>query len=235
MRGEEGASRRWLAVGLGLALAGSLLSGPVALGVVQLTHPQPAWHGAQAFRESYCAVQLLPFALGLLLVSGFVLTSAALHCLAGARERLRTTAALLFTAVFAALIGFNYVLQLTFVPQLVLAGAASDALIGAFSMSNPASIAWGLEMWGYGVLGVATWLAAPVLARLGGMAGRAAALGFVLNGPVSLVGAALTVAGRGWLLGPLGLVAFGVWNALVIAMCGLGCWAARRSADAEPA
>lgn len=222
-------------MGLGLALSGSLLSGPVALAVVQITHPQPAWYGAQAFRDSYHPLQLLPFAFGLILVSGFVLTLAALHCLAVARERLRTTAALLFTAVFAALICFNYVLQLTFVPQLVLAGAANDALIAAFSMSNPASIAWGLEMWGYGVLGIATWLAAPVLARLGGAAGRMAALGFVLNGPVSLVGAALTVAGRGWLLGPAGLAAFGLWNVLVIGMCGLGGWAALRPAGAGAA
>ena len=75
-----------------------------------------------------------------------------------------TQAALVFTGVYAALVALNYVVQTTFVPALVTHGDIADApLIAAFTMAQPRSLAWGLEMWGYGFLGLATWLVAPVM------------------------------------------------------------------------
>jgi hypothetical protein len=34
----------------------------------------------------------------------------------------------------------------------------ADPMIAAVSMSNPTSIAWAIEMWGYGYQGLGTWL-----------------------------------------------------------------------------
>lgn len=227
-------SRHWLGLGLALAGGGTVLSGPVALLVLAKTHPQPAWQDAERFVAHYHPIQLLPFALGLVLVAGFVMTIAALHELAAPIERMRTQAALLFTSVFAALITFNYVLQLTFVPTLARATeSASYPVLAAFTMSNPRSIAWGLEMWGYGLLGVATWLSAPVVARLEAPWARPAAAAFVWNGPVSLLGAVMTVIARDWLLAPVGLWAFAGWNLLVILMCGLGALSLKRRSGAS--
>jgi hypothetical protein len=69
---------------------GAVLSGPFAMLLVTLTHPQPEWRDAQLFAAKFHAV-----------------------------------------------------------------------LIGALTMANPSSLAWGLEMWGYGFLSVGTWQVAP--------------------------------------------------------------------------
>ena len=93
---------------------------------------------------------------------------AALHTLADGPLRARATAALGFAAAFAALIFFNYIVQTTFLPALVQGGSTENAvLISAFALSNPRALGWAIEMWGYAVLGVATWLIAPVLANRG--------------------------------------------------------------------
>jgi hypothetical protein len=113
------------------------------------------------------------------------------------------------------------VIQVTFVPLLVRPFTGEQgALLAALTMSNPTSLAWGLEMWGYGLLGVATWLCAGVL-RSESRASRAAAACFAANGPISIAGAFATAWSRGWLLEPVGLVAFGLWNLLVVVMCAL--------------
>ncbi|MES1205363.1 MAG: hypothetical protein ABUS79_05450 [Pseudomonadota bacterium] len=94
-------------------------------------------------------------------------------------------AAQVFTAVFAAFILFNYAVQTTFVPELARHYDAADArILAALTMSNPRSLAWAIEMWGWGFLGVATWLVSPVFGGAG--LERAAALTFAVNGPVSL-------------------------------------------------
>ena len=67
-----------------LVMAGAVLSGPVAMLVVSLFAPQPAWTSVSIFAENYHPLQVLPYALGYLLLGGFVLFSAACHALATA-------------------------------------------------------------------------------------------------------------------------------------------------------
>jgi hypothetical protein len=203
--------------GAACTLAGAILSGPGAMLVVELSYPQPSWRGAEAFVERYHPVQALPYFLGFLLVGGFVLLIAALHADATKRHRARSGAALSLAGAFAALIGLNYVLQTTFVPALVGDFTTDHApILAAVTMANPRSLGWALEMWGYAVLGAATWLVAPVFE--GRRMARAARLTFVANGPASIVPAILTAFEPGWALGVLGLISFVVWNLLVIAM-----------------
>lgn len=201
------------------ALAGVLLSGPVALAIVAGTHPQPPWSGPAAFAASFHPVQTLPYFAGLLLVGGFVGLIAALHGLAAEPVRTRTRIALAFAAAFGAMVFVNYAIQTTFVPALLSAGdPAAAALAGSLSMANPLALGWALEMWGYGLLGVATWLAAPVF--LGMPRGRITAALFVVNGPLSIIGALATALWPGWVLTPAGIWAFALWNLLVVAMAG---------------
>jgi hypothetical protein len=111
----------------------------------------------------------------------------------------------------------NYTVQTTFVPELARHYSASnDAILAALSMSNPASLAWGIEMWAYGLLGVATWLASPAFGE--GRLERAAAWTFAANGPASIVPAVLTALRPGWVMTTAGLAAFAVWNLLVVIM-----------------
>ena len=216
-------------IGAACALAGAILSGPVAMLVVELSYPQPSWRGTEAFVENYHSVQALPYFLGFLLVGGFVLLIAALHAEASAKHRALSGAALALTATFAALICLNYVLQTTFVPALVSDPAtANGPLLAGVTMSNPRSLGWALEMWGYGVLGAATWLAAAVFEGHG--VERAARWAFVANGPASIIPAVWTAFEPGWELGAVGLASFAVWNLLVVVMSVLAFLAFRRRA-----
>jgi hypothetical protein len=70
------------------------------------------------------------------------------------------------------------------------------------------------------VLGVATWLIAPVLVDHG-RAGRTAAALFVANGPVSIIGALWTALRPGWVMTPIGLGMFAGWNLLMLVMVAL--------------
>jgi hypothetical protein len=208
-------------------LAGALCSGPIALAVLGMTHPQPAWAGVEAFVSAYHPIQALPFFLGFLLVGGFVALMGSLHSIARDDHKPRTATALVFTAAFSALVFLNYVIQTTFVPALSTNFDASNApIIAALTMSNPKSLGWGLEMWGYGLLGVATWLAAPVFD--GSRLERAASWAFAMNGPVSILPAIWTAFDPGWELSALGMLSFGAWNMLVIIMSVLAFIAFRR-------
>jgi hypothetical protein len=189
----------------------------LALAAVNATHPQPAWQSAGVFARHYHPIQLLPYLGGVVLVSALVLLIASLHALAPVERTALTGAALVFTAAYVALIFFNYVVQTTFIPELAKeASAGSAAIVAALSMANPRSLAWGIEMWGWGFLGVATWLVAPVFQ--GSRLERATAATFVANGPVSIIGALCTVAFPGWVTTPTGYIAFGSWNVLLAAM-----------------
>jgi len=55
-----------------LLIAGVVLSGPLALLVVALVHPQPSWRDAATFAAAYHPVQLLPYVGGFALIGGFV-------------------------------------------------------------------------------------------------------------------------------------------------------------------
>jgi hypothetical protein len=199
--------------------------------VVNLTHPQPPWQGPELFVLSYHPIQTLPFFLGFLLVSGFIVLVASLHAVARDGQRALTGAALAFVAAFGSLVFLNYVLQTTFVPTLVSGYSASNGpLVSALTMSNPRSLGWGLEMWGYGLLGIATWFVAPVFQ--GTRLERATYWAFVANGPASIVPALLTALHPGWVLTVPGLVSFAVWNVLVVVMSVLALLVFRREASA---
>jgi hypothetical protein len=201
-------------------LVGIVLSGPLAVALVAATHPQPPWAGPDLFARNFHPVQILPYPGGIFLVAGLVVLLASIHATAGRGQQALSTAALLFAAVFAALIFFNYVVQTAFVPALATDYVpANGPLLAALSMANPKSLAWALEMWGWGFLGLATWLIAPVF-RGSGLA-RGARWAFMANGPISIAGAAVTAIRPGWVMTTAGLIAFGLWNLLLFFMAGL--------------
>ena len=193
-----------------LVVAGAVLSGPVAMFVVAQVSPQPAWAGVEAFADHYHPVQVLPYLLGYILLSGFVCFSASCHALAAAPLRTRTAAALVFTGVYAALVFTNYTIQLGFIPRVL---NERPAYVSALTMANPASFAWFLEMFGYAAMGVATWLVATAFRG----SRRADAIRYLLvaNGVLSIVGAACTAMFDRWVFSTAGMVSFAVWNALI--------------------
>jgi len=213
-------------------ILGIVVSGPLAVGLVEATHPQPPWNGPALFARSFHPIQIVPYAGGILLVAGLVLLIASSHAIADDSQRPLANAALVFSAVFATLVFMNYIVQTTFVPGLVNGYVEPSApILAALSMANPKSLAWAFEMWGWGFLGVATWLVARVFSstRLERAAGRALAA----NGPISIGGGVWTAVQPGWMMTRAGLVAFALWNVLLFAMAVLVLIALRRRLRAD--
>lgn len=199
-----------LVVGATIVLSGIILSGPVAVGLVELLAPQPKWQDATTFMEHYSWIQTLPYVFGFLIAGGFVFLMSTLASACEDIQRHLAYAALTFTGVSASLIFINYVLQTAFVPLWL---HQSELLVSATTMANPNSLGWALEMYGYGILGVATAFAAPLFNPTGRQG--FIRLLFVANCIVSLLGAILVPIVPGWVLTSWGMILGGVWNLLV--------------------
>lgn len=90
------------------------------------------------------------------------------------------------------------VVQTTFLPELARHyDEANASIISAFSMANPTSLAWGLEMWGWGILGVSTSLVAPVFHGIRHAGATVLAFAVNVTGPISVAGALWTVVHPG--------------------------------------
>jgi MFS family permease len=220
VRDAEQRARRLGAVAAASTLLGIVVSGPLALLVVNATHPQPPWQGPELYARSFHAIQVFPYLGGLLLVAGLVLLITSMHALAREDQKPLTSTAVVLAAVFATFIFFNYVVQTSYLPTLARQyGDRYAGIVATFSMANPTSLAWAIEMWGYAFIGVATWLVAPVFH--GSRLARLTAWTFIANGPVSLAGGIVTTALPGWAMTTVGLVAFSLWNVLLGVMAAL--------------
>lgn len=199
----------WSAIAVG---AGALLSGPLGL-LVTFIDAQPPWSDAATYVASYRWWHQLPYWFGFGFVAAWVALTARLAALAPASRRTRTISALVAIAIYGAIISLNYTLQVAIVPAMVAGG---DAAVGYLTMVNPVSIGWGIEMFGYGALGVSNLLAAPLFPESpGGLRPWIVRL-MVLNGLVDIASAVAISIEMTWLLTPAGLAAYLFWNLLVV-------------------
>jgi hypothetical protein len=209
---------RLISFGALVALAGYILSGPVAFLIVQWLRPQPTWVSPEVFAANYSSLQNLPYYFGFLLIGGMLMLVAG-HYLNYTGENLKTKFHLLvslgWTIVFCTLISFNYICQTTFVHNLALHYKPEyDPAIFTFSMSNPLSFCWANEMWGYAFLGIATLLMS------GYYTGKNKLIFWLLiaNGIASLISAFWTIVDVNWVMTLTGLFAYFTWNVLMIVM-----------------
>ena len=135
-----------------------------------------------------------PFAtiIGFLLTPSFIVVMACIHCYASEEKKVFSLVGLSFATIYGALISINYFIQLTFVNQ-----STFDASI--FSMTNPQSMMWVIEVLGYFFMGLATLFAAPVFslsktARIikwlfivNGFLGILTPIGYGLNLPLEIL------------------------------------------------
>ena len=198
-----------------LSAIGILTSGPLAVLVVALVHPQPLWDGPDLFVENFHRIQTLPFYFGFLLATGSILMLVSVYLLS--KKRATALIALIFMSIGAAFVIFNYVTQTTFIPAIVKAYTPElGPVLTTLSMSNPNSLPWALEMWGYGFMGLGTWLAAGFFgtSRLE----RIAKTLFIVNGVLSVFGALMASIDLGGVFSTAGLVGYGIWNVLYLAL-----------------
>jgi hypothetical protein len=211
---KEGGSRL-ISNGAMLALAGYILSGLVGTLLVLWLHPQPTWVSPQVYAQHYHFLQSLPFYFGFLLVIGMLMLAAGHYLNTDEREKAATLLSLMLTTAFAALIFFNYIVQTTYVRGLALNYTeANNGAISMFAMSNPTSLCWAIEMWGYAILGIATALLYPYYKCRSTIT---AAL-LLLNCVVSLTGVVAVVIDAAWVFTTSGLACYAGWNVLMIVL-----------------
>lgn len=128
------------------------------------------------------------------------------------RIRMAVLSALCVTLFFCTLIFFNYITQLVFIHQLAIqSDPETYALIASFTMANPLSLSWTLEMWGYALLGIAMWLLRhcyddePLTKSL-----------LLINLVFSIASAVWVLFDVNWIFSSTGLVLYGLWNVLMI-------------------
>jgi hypothetical protein len=203
----------WSAV---VALTGFIMSGPVAFIIVKLLKPQPSWTSAAVFAANYNIIQDLPYYFGFFLIGGMLMLVAG-HYLNGKAndDKIQFQLLLAFacTIIFCAMISFNYICQTTFVRNLALYYRQEhDAAISMFSMSNPMSFCWANEIWGYAVLGIATWLLAGYYRNKSNFT-RAL---LIANGIISIISVIWMIIDVNWVMTTAGLISYFLWNLLMI-------------------
>ncbi len=207
---------KMISYGAVVGLIGFVFSGPIGFLLVLLTRPQPQWVNASVFVSNYHWIQTLPYFLGFFLVTGVMMVVVG-HFL-DARDNASTRFSLLIgvalTSVFAALVMFNYICQTTYVHNLATHYVADhDFAIAAFSMSNPLSLCWAIEMWAYAVLGVAMLLMYGYYRH-----NKNVQWLLLLNAIVSILSPILTIIDVNWVLTTSGLISYFAWNVLMIVL-----------------
>ena len=207
-----------ISLGAMVGLTGYVLSGPVGFLMTIMLNPQPQWESSALFVQHYNIIQDVPYYFGLLLIGGMLMLAAGQYLVAKNESDATTFHLLLsviWTTAFAALIFFNYLTQTTFIRHLALDyRPENDSIISTFSMANPRSLSWAIEMWGYGIFGVATMLMS------GYYKNRSSLIRWLLqlNGIVSILTVVLTIIDVGWVLTAGGLIGYFFWNALMIVL-----------------
>lgn len=210
--------KKWIRAGAMLGLAGFLLSGPVAVLIVTLTFPQPAWESVTLFIQHYHPVQILPYYLGLLILAGMsVLTTG--HLLQDIQQQKQLRPQMMLSIglaiAFVALITFNYLCQISFIPNMVKSYRPEyESLIAGFSMANPESYCWANEMWGYALLGLSTW-AGAILYKTKSKRIHWLMIG---NGLISLISPVWTIVDPSWVMTTTGMGLFLFWNIWMIVL-----------------
>ncbi len=228
---------RLISYGALVALIGYIMSGPVAFFIVSVVNPQPPWESSALFAENYHTIQDTPYYFGFLLVGGMLMVTAG-HYLnykgSNPVKKFHMLLSVAWTIIFATLIMFNYVSQISFVRNLAVNYKPEyDAAIQIFSMSNPLSFCWANEMWGYGFLGLATILLSGYYQH----DSKVIYLLLIVNGFVSLLSAIMTLIDATWVMTTIGLFCYFAWNILMIALMMYLYNHAKRQAkldDAEP-
>jgi len=113
--------------------------------------------------------------------------------------------------MFGALVCLNYTIQVAYIPILVDENAS---ILAFLAMTNPASLPWAIEMFGYCILGIATVFAAPLFSNRGLQAIIRWLL--VLNGVLSVGGAVMFTVNSAETVSGLGIVGYVFWNALIV-------------------
>jgi len=179
--------------------AAATLSGPVSA-IVTIYEGERPWHDAQSYAGHADWLQQTPLWIGFALEAASVLLVVRMASLAFERHRTRSLLSIVVVAIYAAVITVNFALQITSVPV---------------QMTNRTTPISALEIFGYGVLGIATAVLAEAIPT---HTRRKRMIRWLLrsNGVLSLGGLIVTSASLGWVQTAAGLASFVGWNLLIV-------------------
>jgi len=198
-----------------LNIFGILFSGLVFPLISTLLFPQPKWHDSELFIQSFNPIQTATFFCGYFLVIGSLLTFVALYLTSAKSKKVWATSALAINVIFTAVVFLNYIIQTTYVPYLATHNPPETAtILPVFSMANPGSLAWALEMYGWGGIGLSFIFMAFSFKNT--KSERILKILFLANGISSCLSALMTSFDMNWLFSPAGFAALIIWNLLVL-------------------
>ncbi len=197
-----------------LNMFGILFSGLVFPVLSMIFTPQPPWQDAALFVKSFHPLQTATFFCGYFLVIGSLLTFIVLYLTADSEHMIWALSGLIINVVFTTLVILNYIIQTTYIPYLAVNNPPETSLVlPVFSMANPGSFAWALEMYGWGGIGLSFVFMAFIFGE--GNTERILKALFLVNGITSCCSALMTSINMKWLFSNAGLTALVVWNLLV--------------------
>lgn len=196
-------------------MLGILFSGLVFPVISTLYYPQPPWKNAGLFVQSFHPIQTATFFCGYFLVIGSLLSFVALYLTSKPDKKIWALSALAVNVIFTAVVFLNYIIQTTYVPYLATNNPPeTDSVLAVFSMANPGSLAWALEMYGWGGIGLSFVFMAFIFDY--GKTERTLKILFIANGISSCLSAIITSIDMNWLFSPAGFAALIIWNLLVL-------------------
>jgi len=177
--------------------------------------PQPEWQSVDLFVKSFHPLQTATYFCGFFLVFGSLLTFVVLFLAAETERKVWALSALAINILFTAIVFLNYIIQTTYVPYLAMNNPPETAsVLAVFTMANPGSFAWALEMYGWGGIGLSFIFMAWIFGNE--KFGMILKILFLVNGICSFASAVMTSVDMKWLFSPGGFVALVVWNLLVL-------------------
>jgi hypothetical protein len=197
-----------------LNLFGIIFSGLVFPVLTMILSPQPVWQGADLFVKSFHPLQTATFFCGYFLVIGTLLTFIMLYLTTCIETKVWALSALVINVIFTSVVFLNYIIQTTYVPYLAVNNPPETAsVLAVFTMANPGSFAWALEMYGWGGIGL-SFIFMAFIFRKQKYEGTLKVL-FLANGICSVASAIMTSTNMKWLFSPAGFTSLVFWNALV--------------------
>lgn len=198
-----------------LNIFGIIFSGLVFPLITTIFYPQPQWQNAELFIESFHPLQTATFFCGYFLVIGSLFTFIALYLTSNETHKMWALSGLAINVVFTALVFLNYIIQTTYIPYLSTNNPPeTSSVLAVFSMANPGSLAWALEMYGWGGIGLSFVFMAFIFEN--NKLQQTLKILFLVNGISSCISAIITSVNMNWLFSPAGFAALIIWNLLVL-------------------
>ena len=192
-------------------ILGILFSGLVFPVLSMVMFPQPKWNNAEIFIEHFHNVQTLTFFAGYFLVISSTLLFVVLYMMANESKKVYALSGLVINVLFTSIVFINYLIQTTYIPYLANNNPPEAiSMLPTFSMANPGSFAWSLEMYGWGGIGFSYVFMASIFNE------TIIKVLFWANGICSVAGAIITSINMNWLFSPYGIIALVVWNLLML-------------------